>query len=790
MRPFLAMLFSFVFPLIVRADDFSKLPPETLLERYAQLRTAMLDPGRVAVVENVALKKDRATFHLTSGNLYFLSAIGEKTVGAAFIGKGRLELQAPADIEKRQIARFNDGKSDVNETFQGALFFFTDSTYTELEKQVRIQPGAVPPRAAGMLKDFRDRMRDKVRYNVEARMLADLCYPPQGSFDVDLRTDKHGPMIFSMDPLDQEDITLTAYRPEEADDPWTSFASANRRDMQQVDTEKIALDVTIERGEKIAGTAEIEFVATETGPRMLRLRLAHTLRLLKITDSAGAELKFIQEDKKKDANAWVILKEPLQKGDRHKLSVTYTGDEVIHNAGGGNYSVGLRVSWYPSIESHAAGFGDRAMYRLKFKVPKDFNLVATGRKIGESKDNRYAISEWESEVPYQVIGFNYGRYTMKSQKDDKIEVNVYANPGLNSELREIQLLAENNPGIARELGISGSFDTTSMAQRAASVAFQSMRVFTHYFGEIPFKTVSVTQQPAGFFGQAWPTLVFLPYTAFLDSTIRHQLKLSESAQARQFYEDVGPHEIAHQWWGHTVGWKSYRDQWLSEGFAQFSAALFTHLTQGQKKFQEFMNLERGGIIEKTHFGYRPTDIGPITMGYRLNAKNADDVYSRVVYSKGGYVVHMLRMIMRDWRKNSDERFIAMMRDFVKTHYIREASTEDFQAMVSKHFGADMSWFFKQWVYGTAVPKISIKYQLIPGESGKTLFKGDIGMANIPADFRVVMPFSLRFGKDVGTGLLRATGPSTPFQIELPQKPDGVEFNSLNAVLCELEVSAR
>jgi aminopeptidase N len=351
------------------------------------------------------------------------------------------------------------------------------------------------------------------------------------------------------------------------------------------------------------------------------------------------------------------------------------------------------------------------------------------------------------------------------------------------------LLVENNPALARELGISGTFNTTSMAQSAASVAFQSMRAFSHYFGETPFKTVSVTQQPAGSFGQAWPSLIFLPYTAFLDGTVRHQLRLSESASHRQFYDEVGPHEIAHQWWGHVVGWKSYRDQWLSEGFAQFSAGLFTHLSQGPEKFDEFLNLERKSILEKTRFGYRPTDVGPITLGYRLVAKNTESAYQQVVYGKGGFVLHMLRMLMRDNQKNSDEQFINMMRDFVKTHYNRDASTEDFQAIVSKHFGQDMSWFLQQWVYGTEVPKITIRYQFAPGDAGKTLFKGDVAMTNVSPDFRVVMPFLLRFGKANGAGRINVTGASTPFQIELPQKPDGVEFNMLQAVLCDLDVSA-
>ena len=44
------------------------------------------------------------------------------------------------------------------------------------------------------------------------------------------------------------------------------------------------------------------------------------------------------------------------------------------------------------------------------------------------------------------------------------------------------------------------------------------------------------------------------------------------------------HELAHQWWGQAVGWQNYHEQWLSEGFAQYFAALYAQRERGDDTF--------------------------------------------------------------------------------------------------------------------------------------------------------------------------------------------------------------
>jgi aminopeptidase N len=159
---------------------------------------------------------------------------------------------------------------------------------------------------------------------------------------------------------------------------------------------------------------------------------------------------------------------------------------------------------------------------------------------------------------------------------------------------------------------------------------------------------------------------------------------------------------------------------------------------------------------------------------------------QLVYFKGGYVLHMLRMMLHDFARNDDSRFIAMMREFASTFQNRNASTEDFKAIVDRHFRADMRWFFDQWVYGTEVPKITVEYSLTDSEQG-AMFAGTLRQRGVSPEFRVIMPVVFRFKAGGAVARITATGAATPSQFQLPERPESVEFNPLDAVLCELEV---
>src|SRR5207249_3650020 len=201
-------------------------------------------------------------------------------------------------------------------------------------------------------------------------------------------------------------------------------------------------------------------------------------------------------------------------------------------------------------------------------------------------------------------------------------------------------MASNNTG--------SMWSPAKLADTANAEAMASIRIYERFFGPTPYKRLAVTQQPAAFFGQSWPTLIYLPVISFLDSTQRWQMFSTSAFGLKDFIQEVTPHEVAHQWWGHMVGWASYHDQWLSEGFADFSAGLFLQLThKNPSDYLKFWERERDAIVAKNNFGQSPNDAGPLWLGIRLSTPKNRWGYNGLVYPKGAYVLHMLRNMLWD-----------------------------------------------------------------------------------------------------------------------------------------------
>ena len=125
----------------------------------------------------------------------------------------------------------------------------------------------------------------------------------------------------------------------------------------------------------------------------------------------------------------------------------------------------------------------------------------------------------------------------------------------------------------------------------------------------------------------------------------------------------------------------------------------------------------------------------------MNSYKNHGAYNAVVYRKGGYVLHMLRSMMYD-AAEKDKPFMAMMQDFVQTHMNGNASTQDFQLIAEKHITRGMNltgngkldWFFKEWVYGTAIPRYKFDYKLEDQAGGKCLLTATLTQSDVPKDF--------------------------------------------------------
>jgi hypothetical protein len=739
---------------------------------YQQLRNLTLS-GEALSVSNFALKRDAGTFHLHSGTVCFVTPVQGKVTGAVFTGDGNFVLDPPLESE-RQSLKLLTKEDEFSESFSQAVLRFTDSTYDDIKKGGSPASGGCD---AGLLKDSQNTTRHKLKDNLEARILEDVLSPEPGSLFVAFIRGKHysDKELFAIDPHSSDDQVLLETYGEAKSGVWMG-CSLSQRDKSvsrnRIHIEHQQLDTTIEKSGNLTAKASTEFVSLMDGLRVVPLELFHTLRVDHVAGDGRVPLPFIQEDKNDDADFAVILPKPLAAGEKYTVTIAYSGREAVTNEGGGNYypHFAARSSWFPNNPN--GGLGEFTAYDMTFHIPKGMRIAATGELVSETNDGGQNQTVWKSG-PQTVAGFNFGKFKVEEVKLTKPEylVQSWANETPPDWVQSLQRPASPDQEVSTQHGSEtmdqqvslGTMSTTEMIKRALTEAQLAVQLYTDYFGPSSFKRLAVTQQTACDFGQSWPALVWLPICYFFDTTVRHSLGMDWGN--RGYWNVVTPHEVAHQWWGHTVGFNSYRDQWMSEGFADFSASLYlqTVYAKEPKRYFAFWKDEREILTERNKEGYRAIDAGPLTMGYRLsNSRTGFDTTQRLIYPKGAYILHMIRMMM--WgRKTGDQNFKAAMQDFVRTYSGNAATTENFKAMMEKHMTPEMDmegnhrldWFFNEYVYGTALPTYKLDYTFDKSPSGDVVFAFKVTQSGVDDKFRMIVPIYLEFADGRTTHLGRA-----------------------------------
>jgi hypothetical protein len=798
--------------LLLRAGRLvADTPPPAPDPVYAALRAARPAAEAVAV-RDLVLERDAFRFRFLEGTFQFLPPVSGRTVGAVFVGQGTFDLIPAVASERRHLAFLAaDPKLEtLSDTFDRAVLLFTDATADEIRARGTAGPGN--PDALSVYEKFLKKQRRDLKNNLQLRVLEDVLEersPEAGLFLAYFDGKKTPPAFAIVDPAGLSNHfssevggeSVAFYVLDEQKGGYWYLAHTKKEiaagplpgARPRADAEHYAIETTIQKNTRVRGTATIRFTPRAPGLRVLAVALLPKLRLQEAAFSSGeggpwTRAAFLQEKEDEDADAAVLFPQALRAGEPLSVRLTYEGSDVLRDAGDGNFLVGARDSWYPNLGT----FTDLATFDLTFRCPKGYQIVSVGEMSSDRVEGDERVSVWRSEHPVRVAGFNYGRFKRieRADPDSGLTVDVYTNPGEPDFVREINFVLENRPDAGlRHISASAA----NLAESAMADGINTARVGTIYFGKLPDSAISITQQTQAFFGQSWPTLVYLPYIAAFDSTVRHELGLQSAAD---FVELVGPHEFAHQWWGHRVGWQSYRDQWLSEGFAEFTAALVLQYTAGLGKANGFWEKARRWITMKPRFASVANDeAGPITDGWRLSTWRNRSAAEAMMYSKGAYVLHMLRMLLRDNASpQPDAAFIAMLKDFVAAQADRNPSTRDFQDAVERHMSPSldvagdgkMDWFFRQWVEGTEIPRITEKLRASPAEDGRYRIQGTVSQAGVSDGFlSVVVLYAETKGEVSRVSRLILSGNRTvsvDLTVALPRPPERAILNALHDTL--------
>src|SRR5918999_6156904 len=236
---------------------------------------------------------------------------------------------------------------------------------------------------------------------------------------------------------------------------------------------------------------------------------------------------------------------------------------------------------------------------------------------------------------------------------------------------------------------------------------------------------------------------------------------SKFFEGRTTPEDRLQREIAYQWWGQTVGLKSFDDAWVSQGLAEWSAFAFRQstLTGAQLDAAQREEQERALTFEQTSSIARAPS--------SLDDQSA--AYQSIVFHKGAMVFRMLRESL------GNEKFNQLLRMFLQQYRGKNASIDDFEKLTSQVAGRNMRYFFAQWLEGTGVPEFSVDYQIIRTRNGKFRTRGTVRQnfenLNMPVELTLRSE-----GGDAQTKKLIFAGRSEDFDFESGGQPIAAEVD--------------
>ncbi len=768
---------------------------------YDQLKKFELAGGS-ASVSNLVLKRDRGEMTFTTGTFYFEAPVAGKVRSAVFLGQGSFRAEVPPSaFEKEHVQRMLN--ADVVESdFRTAVLRFTDDTFAIIGQGAA--PGTASPEAQRLAQEFEPRMLKETGANVSARLAISILNSEQpGFFVAQFDKGRRDRFTFLLDPQGRiptanftinggEKGLIFAYRSSlgGGNDVWMAFyteADYARGRVDYSDThdivetthyemlvdlrdpgDRLGLQAKMKLKPRASHVRAIPFALGEDLPEFESMRLKKNMRLKSAVIDAGTPLEAVQEDW--EGGLTVFLPAARKAGEEFSITIEAEGDFLVESgdyariAGGrmvsvsGCYYPWINGEWYPRH-----GYLARSTFDVSYQHKKRLRVAGAGVRVQEEMlgdNDDVAITRWKMDDPVALVTFALGPFErheeVVKERDLAVPVEFHSLSGGAMPIKEDFIVAE---------------------------MMNSLNYFSALFGKYPYPRLSAVFHPFGF-GQGFATLLLIP----------------NSDRASKYTYSFIAHETAHQWWGNIVAWRSYRDQWLSEGFAEYSGVLYTGLRDKPKAARELLDEMRRSLKEppRTDTGIasgKLADVGPIILGHRLSTRETLGAYQTLIYNKGGLVLRMLHFLFTDPASGKGDAFFNMMKDFVKRNEGGWATTEGFIQVANEHFVRtpiaqkyklqDLNWFFRQWVYQAHLPSYRLEYSVQGQPDGGVMVTGAVLQENAPADWFMPLPLVFEFDKNQrASGTIHAYGPKTPFQIKLPMKPKKVELDPALWIISE------
>ena len=530
-------------------------------------------------------------------------------------------------------------------------------------------------------------------FTIENSLTSDrLSFLPQGDQAVfEFRSRKAGDLTYIYSPFSEEEIHLVSRAKDQIVNLYSPAAdeSSARRMVVSLGQRLNVLNYQIDldfQPEKyyISARARIE-VSSPDSLESLKLNISPKLDIVRIYDAEGQEL-FYTQDRYRHI-LYVYFLRPIEKGRTAVVDVYYRGvlepalqtDDVAAGPqrtasfyfDGPRYETYLYSQselWYPAPPDE-----DFFTARVRVIVPPGYECVANGLPVEEGKvDGVRRVTSldkvgnpyfgFETKAPVKYLSFIVGRF---SRMTNGADASVPVEARFASDVR---------------------YARKSLIEEAKSV----LKTYEGWFGPFPFEKLTVVQRqwPAagGHSPASFVVLNDLPRSVdgLLVPNPDSPVDLS------RWRESFLAHEIAHQWWGQGVGGTTYRDQWLSEGLAQFAAVRYLKSRLGPEVYD-------AALRKFVRWTEKKSKWGPINLGSRLSYIDFE-AYQALVYDKAAVVMALLNDLL------GEETFFRGLREFFAAFKFKTARTSQFRAAMEKVSGRDLGSFFDLWFGSHLLPE--------------------------------------------------------------------------------------
>ncbi len=673
-----------------------------------------LNPTKQFELRNLTVRGTDLTLDIPSGSA-FVAETPEGPTAIVILGRGRMRF-APSDAAERTQVRIFGGDDALATEFEAVFIRVRPGEFVDLIPPAALKPVPVVSgdfrRASEVFDDYIGQT-----FNLDLRDMSRdrwSLIPTIGDLIAEVRTRRLGSLTYARSTKDPEDISLFDRRRRRNIAVYASpqkLASRGRfyGEDELVDYDVLRQDVEVAFSPDrmwVEGTATLELRVRAFALATLTLRLAEPLTVRSVV--AGEYGRLLHLRVIGQNSVLVNMPATIQRNGIIRLTVVYGGrlepqqierESIVLDRQGAQqeelyipvepqYVYSNRSYWYPQNT-----VTDYAISRLRVTVPAEFDVVASGVDSGPPAPAPGPVSPgqrarklfvYEAAQPLRYLSCVISRFTKVTT-------------------REMLIGGEDNPVAAKAVTLNVQANPRQ-ASRARSLAERAESIYK-YYGQLiddapyPAFTLAVTESdlPGGH-SPAYFAILNQPLP--LSPIVWRNDPVAFDGYPPYFLA----HEIAHQWWGQAVGWKNYHEQWISEGFAQYFAALYAEHDRGGDVFRGMLRQMRRWSIEQS-------PQGPVYLGYRLGHIKAEGrIFRAIVYNKGAMVLHMLRRLL------GDEKFFAGIRQFYAAWKFRKAGTDDFRAAMQKASGTDLAAFFDGWVYGSSVPELGFSSAVTGSEA--------------------------------------------------------------------------